>query len=65
MANKHQVLKLLAKGFNSIEVAKRLGCSDGYVRATRMRATPEGREKSNKWNRERERRIRAQQRRFA
>lgn len=42
MANKHQVLELLAKGLNPQEVARELGCSDAYVRATRKRAEVPG-----------------------
>lgn len=37
MANKHQVLELLAKGLNPQQIAKKLKCSDAYVRATRRR----------------------------
>jgi len=37
LANKHQVLELLAKGLNPQQIAKKLKCSDAYVRATRRR----------------------------
>ena len=42
MANKHQVLELLAEGLTPKEIANRLGCNPAYVRATRRRATDEG-----------------------
>lgn len=38
MANKHQVLELLAKGLTPKKVAEELGCRPEYVRATRLRA---------------------------
>lgn len=38
MATKHQVLELLAKGLTPQQIAKKLGCSDAYVRATRQRS---------------------------
>lgn len=53
MANKHDVLRLLEQGLSPQQVAERLGCSDAYVRATRQRATPEGREKNAAWARQR------------
>ena len=37
MANKHQVLKLLDKGLSPPQIAKKLGCTSGYVRATQQR----------------------------
>ena len=51
MANKHQVLELLAKGLTPQEVAKKLNCSDAYVRATRRRASPDGAELMRTWKR--------------
>jgi DNA-binding CsgD family transcriptional regulator len=38
MATKQQVLPLLKKGLSNREIADRLGCSIGYVVATRHRA---------------------------
>ena len=59
MANTQQVLALLEKGLNPQQIAKKLKCSDAYVRATRQRATPDGREKSNAWKRDHYKRIRS------
>jgi len=38
MATKDQVLKLHAEGLSNMAIAERLGCKDGYVRATIARA---------------------------
>ena len=57
MATKQQVLALLEKGLTPQQIARKLKCSDAYVRATRQRATPDGLEKARKWQREKMRRI--------
>jgi len=49
MANKRDVLRLLAQGLTPNQVAERLGCCSGYVRATRRRATEDGAKLSRKY----------------
>ena len=51
MANKHQVLELLAKGLTPQEVARELGCSDAYVRATKQRDTAKGKKRTREYGR--------------
>ncbi|CAA2139535.1 hypothetical protein [Hyphomicrobium sp. ghe19] len=50
MATKDQVLKLLEKGLNPQQIAKKLGCKDGYVRATKARAFGNGREVQRRYD---------------
>lgn len=53
MANKHDVLRLLDQGLTPNQIAERLGCRPEYVRATRRRATAEGKALMCLWYRQR------------
>lgn len=61
MANKYDVLARLKAGMSPRAIANELGCSDGYVRATRQRATEAGRRQANKWATDRYQRQKAKQ----
>lgn len=61
MANKYDVLARLKAGMSPKQIAKELGCSDAYVRATRQRATEAGRKRENKYSASRYQRQKAKQ----
>lgn len=63
MATKDQVLKLLEKGLNPQQIAKKLKCSDGYVRATKARAFGNGLEVQRRYDQGRKAEHAAYQRR--
>lgn len=53
MANKHQVLELLATGMANSEIAATLKCLPAYVRAVRAREFGNGREVDTSYQRRR------------
>jgi DNA-binding CsgD family transcriptional regulator len=61
MANKYDVLARLEAGMTPQQIADELGCSDAYVRATRQRATEEGRKQAARWKAESYQRQKAKQ----